>query len=188
MSANSHRAPLDTLSLGELVDVAACKVVLDDSPMAGVELVERLANELVVRGLLLGALEPGAEGRRRRSLNLGESVHQSSPPPTLSKLLLRFEASDPPRPANVQGDGKSARFRRMSENTRAAWQAFVRGHEAAARAAASVRRPVPPEASFRRLVALRRLARQSRRSVAESDEENLLFHLRLRELRKRLLG
>src|SRR5690606_39765854 len=99
VSANSDRAPLDALSLGEFVDVAAFEVVLDDSPMAGVELVERLANELVVRGLLLGTLEPGAEGRRRGSLNLGESVHQSSPSPTLSKLLLGLEASDPLRPA-----------------------------------------------------------------------------------------
>lgn len=77
---------------------------------------------------------------------------------------------------------------RVNHQQRLAWQTFVSGHRAAARASASVRRPVPPETSFRRAVALRDLARRDGPGEESSDVENLLFHLRLRDLRGRILG
>lgn len=70
---------------------------------------------------------------------------------------------------------------------RAAWQALVSGHRAAARASAAVSRPVAPVASLERAVGLRLLARgRDERDAAERERENLAFHLRMKLLRSRL--
>lgn len=58
------------------------------------------------------------------------------------------------------------------------------GQEEAARVAAQVREPLEAGASFRRAVTLRQLAARHARADLESRaEENMLFHLRWRELR-----
>ena len=75
----------------------------------------------------------------------------------------------------------------MSPEQAAAWRALARGQRLAARVSAASRRPVPPQEALERAEALRQLGRGSDRTDPEARErENLLFHLRMRELRRRL--
>jgi hypothetical protein len=64
----------------------------------------------------------------------------------------------------------------------------VRGHQAAARAAASVRRLISPSESLDRAEALRELAQLAGARDPDGEAENLAFHFRLRDLRQRLLA
>jgi hypothetical protein len=67
------------------------------------------------------------------------------------------------------------------------WHRLRSGQEEAARVASQVRRPVEAGASFRRMVTLRQIAAQhARADLATRTDENLLFHLRWREVRGRL--
>ena len=75
----------------------------------------------------------------------------------------------------------------MSATEQAKWRRMIAGQQEAARVADQTRAPVAPDASFRRLLGLRRLA-EDHGSIRSSSaaEENLLFHLEWRDLRNRI--
>jgi hypothetical protein len=70
-----------------------------------------------------------------------------------------------------------------------AWKRFVRGQRTAERKAGTLRTPVKAADAMARMESLRRLGQTTSRQRTQADgDENLAFHLKWAELRRRMAG